>query len=77
MQVAFDFADKAIDAILHAIALAALLAGAVIWQTKRAGKGNDQYRKDIDRLTSEIARLGERIGYLEGLANGRQRRERT
>ena len=86
MQDAYAFLDKAIEAVLHALALVAALTGVVVWQTKRAGKEGNEYRKDLERLTREVSLLKEQtkeigqlrgqVEYLKGLVNG-ERRERT
>lgn len=74
MQVASDLLATAIEAIIQALALAGILAGAVIWQMKRGRDPRDQLVKqlneDIEHLTEAVREQGQRISYLEGKANG-------
>ena len=74
MQVASDLLTTALEAIIQALALAVLLAGAVIWQMKRGKDPRDQLVKqlneDIGHLTEAVREQGQRISYLEGRSNG-------
>lgn len=66
----------AIEAIIQALALAAILAGAVVWQMKRGKDPRDQLVKqlnqDIASLTEAVREQGQRISYLEGRSNGQR-----
>ena len=71
MQVASDLLATALEAIIQALVLIGVLAGAVIWQTKRRPiDPRDQLTKqlndDITKLTEAVHELGERVSYLEG-----------
>lgn len=74
MQVALDLLGTAIEAIIQALVLIGVLAGAVVWQMKRGKDPRDQLVKqlneDIQHLTEAVQEQGQRISYLEGRSNG-------
>lgn len=76
MQVASDLLMTAIEAIIQALALAAILAGAVVWQMKRGKDPRDQLVKQLNQDTASLAEAvreqGQRISYLEGRSNGQR-----
>jgi len=76
VQVASDLLGTALEGLVQALVLIGVLAGAVVWQSKRKSSDpRDQLAKqlnsDLGKLTEAVHELGERISYLEGKSNGR------